>query len=577
MKFFKALCWTFIFLTALFYGIIFSGQVLGLLKLYNVFLAALVSLFSGGLVFYLLASNHQWFDHFIDDDDENPQNFSQRFLGFVLVSVGLILFISLAIYPLLHWPFSPISSKLTWDAGLYHFPKAIEMISTGSAWDMTIDYGDYPFGYESLLALAFGLNNDGYLLGPTHALIAIYFFLVLWLLIKRSTALPHGIIIFIVALIIVSRLYLPKNDNNIWWIIWTQVILIGKNDLLLGASLLSIILFMPLSGEKQRYHLPGLAVSSMLSLSIKPNAALLILFVWGVTLFYLIHSQNLKTAIKSLSLQVLLVLPGVLWVFRNLAAMGSLFKGNAAKLSSLSIAANLSNPYFYEHIPFQLYLVLAITLATMIAALFWRKIRLPAMLGLALLLAFALTPASAFLGNNQQPTQIAWRFAVGLLAYQAVLLLILQETAINKIYDRFAPQLIFSVFIAVLVIGLGAIGLIRNRNLFENVPGGDLVLRDQFREPVGIDGYFSAYDYAQKNVTKSTIIVENGLPYYLYDEHFTNTVTRSHDAAYFVTFKTAWTAGRKEGFPEMILQPDWEETWQLVYEDSQGRVYKRKP
>jgi hypothetical protein len=394
---------------------------------------------------------------------------------------------------------------------------------------------------------------------------------------KRFTNLPHGILIFVVAFIIVSRLYLPKNDNNIWWIIWTQVILIGKNDLLLGASLLSIILFMPLSGEKQRYHLPGLAVSSMLALSIKPNATLLVLFVWGVTLFYLNRSQNLKTAIKSLSLQVLLVLPGVLWAFRNLAAMGSLFKSNAAKLSGLSIAANLSNPYFYKHIPFQLYLILAITLVTVIAALLWRKIRLPVLIGLVLLLTFALTPASAFLGNNHQPTQIAWRFAVGLLAYQAVLLLMLLGPAINKIYDWFAPRLIFSVFIAVLVIGLDAIGLIRNRNLFENIPGGDLVLRDQFREAVGVDGYFSAYDYAKKNVHKSTIIVENGLPYYLYDQHFTNTVTRSQDAAYFVAFKTAWTAGRKEGFPEMILQPSWEQTWQLVYEDSQGRVYKRKP
>lgn len=576
MKVVHFLCSIFILLTALFYGVIFSGQVLGLLNLYHPVTATLVSLVVSGLVLYLLASNRQWFDSFLNAA-QTSQNFPQKFLEITLMSVGLALFGLLALTPLLRWPFSPISRRLTWDAGLYHFPKAIEMISTGSAWDMTIDYGDYPFGYESLLALAFGINNDGYLLGLTHALIAIYFFLVLWLLIRRFTELPHGMIVFVVALISVSRLYLPQNDNNIWWILWTQIILIGKNDLLLGASLLSIILFMPLPGEKQHSYLPGLAVSSMLALSIKPNAALLVLFAWCLALFFLVRSQGLQAAVKKLSLYALLTLPGLLWAFRNLIAQGTLFKENASKLSRLSMAANLNNPYFYEHIPIQMYLVLAIALVPIIAALFRKRIMLPALIGLILLLTFVLTPASAFLGNNQQPAQIAWRFAVGLLAYQAVLLLILFGPTINKIYAWFSARLIFSIAIASLILGLGAISLYRNQNLFETVPNGDLVLHDQFRESVGVNGYFSAYDYVQKNVHNSTIIVENGLPYYLYDDKFTNTVTRAHDSDYFVAFKTAWTAGREEKFPEMILHPDWEKTWQLVYEDSEGRVYKRKP
>jgi hypothetical protein len=576
MKFVHFLCWMFILLTAIFYGVIFSGQVLGLLKLYNPVTAILLSLFAGGLVFYLLASNRAWFDDFIGAA-RTSQIFSQKFLETTLLSVGLVLFILLAFFPLVRWPFSPISRRLTWDAGLYHFPKAIEMISTGSAWDMTIDYGDYPFGYESLLALAFGVNNDGYLLGLTHALIAVYFLLVFWLLMRRFTNLPHGMIIFIVALLTVSRLYLPQNDNNIWWIIWTQVILIGKNDLLLGASLLSIILFMPLTCTKQHPYLPGLAVSSMLALSIKPNAALLVLFAWGVALFFLARSQSLQAAIKNILFHSFLALPGVLWAFRNLMTMGSLFKDNASKLSRLSIAANLNNPYFYEYIPTQMYLVLAIALVSILIAPFWKKIRLPALVGLVLLMTFALTPASAFLGNNQQPTQIAWRFAAGLLAYQAVLLLSLLGPMISKIYTWLSTRLIFSVLIASLILGLGAIGLYRNQNLFETVPNGDLVLRDQFRTSVGEAGYFSAYDYVQKNARNSTIIVENGLPYYLYDDTFTNTVTRSRDSDYFVAFKTAWTTGREEKFPEMILHPDWEKTWQLVYEDSEGRVYKRKP
>lgn len=574
MKRATILLWIFIFLTALFYGIIFAGQVLGLMRLYSVGLAVPVSLLCGGLVFYLLAANRRWFSFLDEEDSARSGTFPQTLLDVSLTLLGLALFTGLALYPLARWPFSPISQTLNRDAGLYHFPKAIEMLSTGSAWDMTIDYGEYPFGYESLLALAFGLNNDGYLLGLTHALIALYFLLAWWLVMARFTRLPHGIIIFLVTLLTISRLYLP--NNNIWWILWTQVILIGKNDLLLGALLLSVALFTPAGDEKnQAACLPGLAAASMLALSVKPNAALLVLFAWGIGSFFLTRSQGLKNTLKIQAWYVLLIVPGVLWAFRNLAAMNSLFKSSAARLSSWSIAANLTNPYFYEHIPTQFYVVLGIALISTLAALFGAKIRLPALLGLVLLLTFALTPASAFLGSNQQPAQIAWRFAVGLLAFQAVLLLMLLAPIIREVYAWAAPRWALAALIIALAAGVSAFGVWNNRNLLKYKPTGDLVLRDPFDKPVGTNGYYSAYDFVQKNVQNTTVIVENGLPYYLYDKNLTNTVTRSHDADYFVAFKTSWI--RKEGFPEMIFQPEFEQNWLLIYEDSQGRVYKRKP
>ncbi len=573
----RVLLWVFILLTALFYGVIFAGQVLGLLNLYSVGLAVLVSLLCGGLVFSLLAANLRWFA-FLDAEDAVSANFSQKLLNGLLASLGLALFIVLALYPLARWPFSPISQALNWDAGLYHFPKAIEMLSTASAWDMTIDYGEYPFGYESLLALAFGLNHDGYLLGLTHALIALYFFLAWWLAMARFTRLPNGVLIFLTAILTLSRLYLPKNDNNLWWILWTQVILIGKNDLLLGALLLAVALFTPDDGEqRQTAYLPGLAVASMLALSVKPNAALMVVFAWSTGLFFMARRHGINSAFKIHAGYALLVIPGLLWSFRNLIAINSLFKQNAARLNSWSIAANLTNPYFYEHIPMQLYLVLGIALIAALAALFCEKIRLPALTGLILLLTFALTPASAFLGNNQQPTQIAWRFAVGLLAYQAILLLILLGPVIRKVYAWVSPRWAFATLILALAVGMSAFGAWSNRRLLKHKPDGDLVLRDQFEQPVGVDGYFSAYDYVQKNVHNATVIVENGLPYYLYDENLTNTVTRSRDADYFVAFQTAWVKGRQAGYPAMISQPEFAQNWELVYEDSEGRVYKRKP
>jgi hypothetical protein len=70
------------------------------------------------------------------------------------------------------------------------------------------------------------------------------------------------------------------------------------------------------------------------------------------------------------------------------------------------------------------------------------------------------------------------------------------------------------------------------------------------------------------------VIIENGLPYYLNDAGFTNSVTRSRPADYIVFLKTAWI--NKGGYPGKLKQPAWAQTWNLVYEDTQGRVYQRK-
>ena len=578
MRLQSVLFWIFALITSLFYGTIFSGQVLGLLGLYSVIPAALLSLACAGFVFYLFIANRRWLAEF-PDARQGSTRWSAA-LDLVLVLAGILLFTLLALYPLVRWPFSPISNPLTWDAGLYHFPKAIEMLAHGSAWDLSIDYGEYPFGYESLLALAFGLNNAGYLIGLVHALIAAYFFLALWLLAARFTRLPRGLITLLVAVLILSRLFFPKIDSNIWWIIWTQVILIGKNDLLLAAALLSVALFMPVGTEqdgKHRFFLPGLAAASMIALSVKPNSALLVLFVWGVVLFQMIRSGQIHAFIKALVGAALLVLPGVLWAVRNLVGLHALFSENTLKLGGLSIAGNLSNPFLYKHIPSQLVIVLALMFMTLGAALFWRRLGLYTLAGFVFFLTFVLTPASAFLGNNQQPAQIAWRFGVGLLAYQFVFLLVLLEPVIVRIYEWLAARALFAVGCIVLAVVFSAWGFWKGADLLDPVAHGELILQDQFPAPVGVDGYFSAYDFVHQKIHNSVVIVENGLPFYLYDRGFTNTVTRSRPADYVVAFKTAWTPGKQEAYPESISQPGWDAKWQLIYEDAQGRVYQRKP
>jgi hypothetical protein len=70
------------------------------------------------------------------------------------------------------------------------------------------------------------------------------------------------------------------------------------------------------------------------------------------------------------------------------------------------------------------------------------------------------------------------------------------------------------------------------------------------------------------------VIIENGLPFYLYDAGFTNSVTRSRPADYSVFLKTSWLG--PGNYPKTLSQPNWSKIWQLVYEDTEGRVYKRK-
>lgn len=567
------LAWFFGFLISLIYGAVFSGQILGLAGIYRGWLAILLTALTTGGIFYLYLKKEKEFLGLLQRPGGNVQGEGSWLkIAFAISGIGLL--IVLVLVPLIRWPYSPITTDLPWDAGLYHFPKAIEMLSTGSAWDMTISYGEYPFGYESLAALAFALNHAGLLLGAVHALIALFFFFSIVLLIARYTRLPRAPVIFIVSILILGQFLAPKFDSNIWWIFWPQTILIGKNDLFLASALLAILLHTPTSRHGPFFPV-GLAVVSMIALSIKPNAALVVLFAWIVLLLFLWRAGQFKRYFRELVLSAVVVLPGMLWIIRNFAAQGRLFSPESMYLADWSIASNLSNPYLYDYLPQHFYYVLIILGLALIVSFFRRNVSFHFLAALVLLVTFALTPASAFFGTTQVPAQIAWRFAMALLAYLFVLLLIIFEPLINPVYAWLARRRSTSSPLILFVVAFSICATWIGRDLLEIFPENEIVLQDQYRTPVGVDGYYSAYDYVQKNVHNSVVIVENGLPFYLYDAEFTNSVTRSRPADYVVYLQTPWLGGEK-AYPEMLGQPEWSETWQMVYEDSEGRVYQRK-
>lgn len=224
---------------SIFYGVVAGTAILGFLRIYRQPFIFLLCAALTVLIFWLLI------DECIREYPGGRVTEKQPIRGpnAVLAITGGLLFFFLVFLPLFLWPYSPISSQLTWDAGLYHFPKAVEMISTGSSWDLSIAYGEYPFGYESLIAFALVLNNAGSLIGSTHALIALFLFLVLVLILDTRLKMPLGIIIFLTCILFFSYRLFPNFDSNIWGILWSQITLIGKNDLFLAASLLGVFYF----------------------------------------------------------------------------------------------------------------------------------------------------------------------------------------------------------------------------------------------------------------------------------------------------------------------------------------------
>ena len=114
-----------------------------------------------------------------------------------------------------------------------------------------------------------------------------------------------------------------------------------------------------------------------------------------------------------------------------------------------------------------------------------------------------------------------------------------------------------------------------------------IILKDQFSEPVGVDGYYSAYDYIQKNIRNSVIQIENGLPYYVYGPGYTNTPTKSQYPLgspelvpqsipdYFLIFKDNWWGKDDTSYTKLISNMSNSEDWIYLYQDPKAVLFQR--
>ena len=97
----------FAIVLSLLYGIIASGQILGFARIYKIFYAIPLSIGLAVAVFIIYKrSGNQFFDSFHHETD-TPRNF---WLITAFAVSGILLFTLLVFYPLVHWPYSPIST-----------------------------------------------------------------------------------------------------------------------------------------------------------------------------------------------------------------------------------------------------------------------------------------------------------------------------------------------------------------------------------------------------------------------------------------------------------------------------------
>src|SRR5574340_871643 len=328
----------YIGLVSIIAGMQIAGQILGFAGLFTKWAAILLAaVLTVVFYFWLQRSTGDFLlGILVPAGEEKPH----RLLNTVGWVAGAVLILILLLLPLILWPYSGISQQLPWDAGLYHLPKAVELVNQHTTWDLTIDYGEYPWGYESLIAFSFLFSRNGMLIGLTHALITLLFTLSFFFLAARFSRIPRGALFFGIAAVICSFDIIRGIDYNPWWVFRAQAFTIGKNDLYVSAALVTLFVFAPFGhrGKGIEYSLPGMAIASAMALSTKPNSAYITSVVWGIALILelslVIKKQMTPKEWRRRWLPAaLLLLTGVLWAIRNLILTGRLMSEMALRRS----------------------------------------------------------------------------------------------------------------------------------------------------------------------------------------------------------------------------------------------------
>ena len=554
--YFIKFCWhLFKLLLLVLYSVVITSTLLGLLGIFQLWTAVLGSV--GLVVFlYFLMGKANSLIRSTPAEGLDPDQIRNRSLLSLAGVIATVLLLVLILVPIWNWPMSTMQNSIHHDAGIYHFPKAVEMWKTGSAWDFTISYGDYPFGYESLLSFTMLFNRNVGVWSIPHLLIMLLMILGTWLVAIRYTRLPAGITLAGVVFLGLSGFL---EIGNPWYFLRFIIYTIGKNDLFLAAATMAAMVFVPLPTDPDSStDWVGLGISSGLAISIKPNCAPILLFLW---LYAIITSIIRKDSLWPALPGILLAVLGTGWVIRNYIGIGQLFLSDSLHVIRDSIWFNLTNPEFYRHFPTSLLFSILMVFVTLLGSL-WKKTRLSlidALLLFVILISFMITPVSVVRAHD--PSAIGWRFGITLLFLQFVYLLAVLEPITKLILDWITKSWFFTWLAAVLLLGTSILFFDMQKDILEVLPERANILVRSYQDDQA--DYPSVFDYLDEHISHSTVWVEGDLNFYGYDPAFTNSTTRSKPADYIVVV-------------DQSLDDLWFDStkWDLIYQDAQGYILR---
>ncbi len=547
----------YILLLIFLYSIVIISTLLGMLSIYRFVYAVIFSILISAVLYVFWGRNvSKNIPNYSENDlvPDQTKNYSIiNWTGYGLSALLLLLIL----VPIMNWPMSFMEKTLNWDAGLYHIPKAVELWLTGSAWDFTISYGDYPLGYETLLSFTLFFTKDIGQFSIAHTVIVLLAIIGTWFLIMRYSKLPPGIILLGIIFLILSG-FLPV--FNPWYFLHYVPYTIGKNDLFLAAAVISAMVFVPLQKkEMKETDWIGLGISSGLAVSIKPNCVPIILFLWIYGLFFTNNGNFFKGA----------VLPGMIlaslggsWIIRNLIGLNQLFLPASYRIVKLSIWSNFTNPEFYLHVPKELIFSLFFACLVLIIA-FVRKIQLSiadALLFVITLISFLITPASL---DPNDPRAITWRFGLSMLLLQFVYFVAVLEPFSRFLLDRITRyRLVSYLTSAIIFLTMGGFFLTQKEILPKVSEYASMLDRPY---AVFDSTYLSVFDYVDENIHNSIVWIEGAQNYYAYDREISNTTSRLKEADYIVVL-------------DRSLESMWFNVlnWDIVYQDSRGYVLKNQ-
>lgn len=544
------------------FGIAFTAQILSFLGVYQAFIAIPLTIIVSILAFIVYQKlGSSWRSIFSIQD-------STSILSKVVILVAIALVLVIFLQRMVLWSQSSLGIFISPDFVGYHGVKALQLYYVGSSWDLAIPYGQYPFGYESLIAFGMFLTGDIRITGTIHALIFVVFWLTITLLILRYARLSVDTSLFLALMLC----FVP--------IIFPQLLNVGKNDGLLSLTILMAILFAPIGDD--HFHPLGLAFATMLSLATKTTGLLVLFYVWGLVLLnWSLHlRQNTwRTYLRpsTFMLAIILMFPGGLWVIRNYIVMNQVVSSEISSFFQTSIFANLDNPTLYNSADSNsLWFALILIIVLSIVALFYKHLRWQwSTLLLVVALSFAITPLSAFLTlNDLDYLDVQWRFVLYGIVIVWVTGIIIFAPLIRIIYTWVNDHVLVRYFASVLLV-IASVGLVLVIGL-DDIFAYDDTQWEQVIDPDSQDN--SIYDEI-RTLEASVIYLENvsWLSVFLSNPDLTITELRyplGH-ADIYSTPDIEYIAFSPR-FSDDPLAPIFEQyEWERIFESSTGSLYQR--